>query len=365
MRQALTLSIFIIGLTPALCAQTTASEPNAPGDWLRRAAEQMDLRSLGATPFHMKVTFHAWPGIEMLRPGESPEIITGTGTYEESWVSPHQWRREVTLADYHSVEVESPSGRKMQGNSDYVPSRVLRLMWALFEPVPRQFFSEEYRGKNGAKLKEDSLWDGSQLEMEQVSVGGEPLIRVSERRTDRYFTYADVFFFSPQGRLIWAYRWGIVNTWENETLFNGKTVPRHLSVKVGMRDLVSADIAIEPLVQIDPAAFDLPVGLAEPGRTLRPILRGFEPPVRLSDIPFWSPTLYSAVVVWGNVDRSGRFRELEFLNPLPQSAKDYPIGEIRKIKWRPAELDGTPCEVVIFWEQPFNAAPQPPISMGP
>jgi hypothetical protein len=357
-------------VSPALCAQTATPAPNASVEWLERASEQMNLRSPGAAPFHMKVTFHAWPGIEMLRPKEKPEIITGDGTYEESWVSPHQWRREVTLADYHAVEVESPKGRKMQASSDYEPSRVLRLLWALFEPVPRQFYSEEFRQKNGAKLKEGTLWDGSKLKLEKVTVAGQPFVRVSETRKDRDFTYADIFFFSPQGNLRLADRWGIVNTWENEILFNEKIVPQRLSVKAGKRDLVTADIAIEPLPQADPSAFDLPVGLAEPGLTLRPILYGFQSPARLSEIPYWSQTLYSAVVVWGNVDRSGRYREVEFLSPPPVEAMDYPAAEIRKVKWRPAMVEGNPCEVVIFWEQPVKQGPnagalQPPISMGP
>jgi hypothetical protein len=370
MRHFLVLSGLIFATTRAFCTQAATPPPNASVEWLERASEQMNLRLPGAAPFHLKVTFHAFPGIEMLGPKENAQIITGDGTYEESWVSPHQWRREVTLADYHAIEVESQNGRKMQASSDYIPSRVLRLMWALFEPVPRQFFSQEFRTKDGAKLKEESMWDGSQLKMEQVTVGGHPFVRVSETKRDQSFAYADVFFFSPLGKLILADRWGIVNTWENETLFNGKSVPKHLSVKAGKRDLVAADVAIEPLPQTDPSAFDLPVGLAEPGLTLRPILYGFKSPVRLGSMPFWTPTHYFPVVVWGNVDRSGRYRELEFLDPPPESAKGYPIGEIRKVKWRPAELEGNPCEVVMFWEQPIRQSPnagalQPPISMGP
>jgi hypothetical protein len=364
------ISTFLFGIAPFLCAQSATLQPSTAVAWLERAAEQMNLRLPGAAPFHMKIAFHAFPGIEMLRAGEKSEIVTGDGTYEESWMSPHQWRREVTLADYHALEVESPQGRKMQANSNYIPSRVLRLLWALFEPVPRQFFSEEFRKKNGVKLKEGSLWDGSQLKLEQVTIGSQPFVRVSESRKDQSYTYADVFFFSPRGKLILADRWGIVNTWEGETLFNGKSVPKHMSIKAGKRDLVSADIAIEPLAQTDSAAFDLAEGLAEPGMTLRPILFGFKSPVRLGDMPYWSPTHYSVVVVWGNVDRSGRYRELEFLDPPRENAKGYPIGEIRKVKWRPAQVEGNPCEVVMFWEQPIRQSPnaaalQPPISMGP
>jgi len=44
----------------------------------------MDLRAPGASPFHMKVTFHAYPGEELLSPGQKPQIMTGDGVYEET-----------------------------------------------------------------------------------------------------------------------------------------------------------------------------------------------------------------------------------------------------------------------------------------
>lgn len=65
------------------------------------------MRSPGSKPFHLRVRFHAFAGEELLTPGEKTQFITGDGTYDETWLEPHHWRREVTLADYHAVEAET------------------------------------------------------------------------------------------------------------------------------------------------------------------------------------------------------------------------------------------------------------------
>jgi hypothetical protein len=96
----------------------------------------------GSEPFHMKVTFHAYPGIDFAKPGKST-IVTGEGTYEETWLSPEKWRREVTFGAYHAVEVRADGARKFQASSDYEPSRVLMMLRALLIPIPRLLVEPE------------------------------------------------------------------------------------------------------------------------------------------------------------------------------------------------------------------------------
>src|ERR1700736_6060917 len=87
--------------------QSTKTEVKTPAEWFKRASDQMSLRLPGAAPFHLKVVFHAFPGEELLDSKEAPQMVTGDGTYEETWIAPHQWRREITLGSYRAVEVES------------------------------------------------------------------------------------------------------------------------------------------------------------------------------------------------------------------------------------------------------------------
>ena len=103
--------------TPAP-TQTAVPEPKTSAEWFQRASDIMNLRLPGSAPFHMRITFHASPGMELLSFKEKPEIVTGDGVYEETWLALHQWRREVTLAGYHAIEEESGGGRKMQASSD-------------------------------------------------------------------------------------------------------------------------------------------------------------------------------------------------------------------------------------------------------
>lgn len=55
----------------------TAKEPKSAADWFRRADELTNIRMPGSQPFHMKVKFHAYPGMDFTEPGKSP-IMTGT-----------------------------------------------------------------------------------------------------------------------------------------------------------------------------------------------------------------------------------------------------------------------------------------------
>src|ERR1035437_6846742 len=89
--------IFFASLIIPTAAQSGAADPKDATGWFQRASEQMNLRGPGATPFHMKVVFDALPGLELLGKKEKAQIMTGEGVYEEAWISPHQWRRAVTL----------------------------------------------------------------------------------------------------------------------------------------------------------------------------------------------------------------------------------------------------------------------------
>ena len=114
--------LFFACLILPISAQTNDPDPKDATGWFQRASDQMNLRGFGAAPFHMKVVFTALPGLELLDKKKQPQIITGDGVYEETWIAPHHWRREVTLVNYHAVEVESAKGRMMQASSDYEPS---------------------------------------------------------------------------------------------------------------------------------------------------------------------------------------------------------------------------------------------------
>ena len=67
--------------TLAFAASALAGkDPKKATEWFQRAEDQMYLRAPGSTPFHMKVAFHALPGI-VLDKEESSQIISGDGIF--------------------------------------------------------------------------------------------------------------------------------------------------------------------------------------------------------------------------------------------------------------------------------------------
>lgn len=333
------LALVIACIRP--CAGSDTPEPANSIEWFARAANRMNLRMPGATPFHMTVRFHAYPGDQMLGPKEKSDLITGDGTYEEIWLDPHQWRREITLASYHATEVEGHGVRKFQASSDYEPSRVLMLLTQLNDPVPRALASREFHSGSGWKI-------------DHVTTGDLNLVRLSKTTGSEHADYTDSFYFYPQGILALTNYTGMIATRASYVEFGGKAVPRSLAIQAagGQRNLLTADIRIEPPGEIDPSQFDLPGGPAEPGMTLRPLEFNQVKAPDLSGHYSWqSSTLgphpvYSLV---GVLDRHGYFRELEILlAPNPQDAGIF-MQQVRADHKKPATLDGSPCEVVMRW----------------
>jgi hypothetical protein len=332
----------------ALLLATVVSSAGAQPDqkpkdatmWFQRAAEQMDLRAFGASPFHMKVIFHAFPGI-VLSDKPADQIISGDGTYEETWAAPHEWRREVTFGSYHAVEVESQAGRKMQASSDYEPSRVLMLLEALLYPVPR------------ARSSPLRFGDHPHWRIESGVAGNQSYVKIS-----RTYTRLDVtegYLFLPGGELLQGIDAGVVTNFTNPAVFHGKLVAQHIQIQGGNKqDLVTADLTVEPAGAADPAVLTLPGSPAEPGVTLRPL-----------DFAECSFSYSGESFLWetngptrplGNgreiIDRHGKVHELEVLySPDPKNFEPL-LPLMRSSKYHPSMIDKRPCEVVrlYVWE---------------
>jgi hypothetical protein len=302
----------------------------------------MNIRLPGSAPFHMRVTFHAFPGLEYPRKGEKPQIITGDGVYEETWLAPHQWRREVTFTGYHAVEVESDHGRKMRASTDYEPSRVMMLINAMLEPIPRSLSSLEYRQDRKAKG-----WHIDNLTNADAS-----LVRISRGQwTYNSAEFTDSFFFSTHGLLFLRDQEGLKTNWSNAVAFESKIVPARITVTGGERMLLSADVTIAPTGQASPSPgdFELTGASAEPGMTLRP-LQSFDVknPFRLSADPVWEQPNHSGFSIAGVVDRYGAYREAELVlgvNLPPEEELVRLMTQLRKSRWHPATIDGSPCQL--------------------
>jgi len=330
-------SLLLVCLALPAAAQAVEPEPKTSMEWFTRASDRMNLRLPGSPAFHMTVKFHAFPG----KLAEKSEFKIGGGVYEETWLSLHEWRREVTLADFHAVEKDSGGVRKMQASGDYEPSRVLMLMDALLTPIPRNFMSREFRDEGASGWKID-----------HVSSGALTLVRISKSHGNERGDSSTTFFFLPRGFLAIRNDAGLTTRWENDTPFGNAVVPQHLSIKAGDRDLLIADVAIEGARKVDPATFDLPGGPAEPGMTLRPF-NAFE--VKRPDLSEhfeWRSSNTGTVPVFsfrGVLDRHGRYRELEEILAPNENDAWMTLDHFRQAKHSPAEIDGSPCQLAMIW----------------
>jgi hypothetical protein len=258
------LLVTVLVLTDSEGAQSHAAspgqalQPQTATDWFRRADNLTNLRVPGSAPFHIKVTFHAWPGEDFAQPGQSP-ILTGDGSYDEIWLSPEKWRREVTLGSYHAIEVRANGVRKFQASSDYEPSRVLMLLDALLDTVPRNFLSPELE-------RAEPKW-----KLHRGNAGDAQVVLLRFNRNSEYIPASSTYEFSFDGLLLRASSAGLTTVWQDQQSSGGKWFPRSLSIGTRHDNLLTASITLSSPGTTDAGTFQLPGEAADPGSTLRPL----------------------------------------------------------------------------------------------
>lgn len=310
-------------------------------NWFQRACDRMNLRLPGNAPFHLKVRFHAYPGIELLPPGRA-QILNGDGDYEETWISPHLWRREVKLGEYHAIEVDSGRARKMMATSDYVPSRVVMLMAALYFPI-----LEELQNREPVLRR---TW-----KMQKFSDGVTERVRIftPEAHTNQ-MEFQDSYTFLPSGVLVRSNEWDVTTTFEDETPFGDRFVPRQIRIQADAeRDLLTAEIAIDPPTRTNADFFDLPASPAEPGMSLRPRTGWGIQNARSKHLVQDPGTVgLPELLLRINITRQGMTRDVEIIRIKGAwFGADQILAAARNREFEPARVDGSPCQ--IWWPIPY------------
>ena len=134
-------ALILVALCSPLCGQIKRTSVPI-GDALARALAKGSITGEGARPFHIRV--------EVSEP-ENPQSPY-QGSFEEWWVSPDQWRREVTDKDGMRQTIVVAGGKKTEKDEgDYFPVWLRNFVKAVFDPIP-----------NAAQ------WAGSGLMIEQT-----------------------------------------------------------------------------------------------------------------------------------------------------------------------------------------------------
>ena len=115
-------------LASALVAPAQVKHTIVPlADVLAKATAESSLTAPGSQPFHLRLTI-AEP--------ENPQSPYG-GTLEEWWVSPQQWRRELTSKDgLHQLIVVHDGAHTEQDTGDYLPLWLRNFVTAVTDPIP-------------------------------------------------------------------------------------------------------------------------------------------------------------------------------------------------------------------------------------
>lgn len=122
--------LLTIALLAGVCVPASGQIKRASipmGDALTKALAKSCLTGKDAAPFHVRV---------IVSEPENPDSPY-QGTIEEWWLSPNQWRREVTAKDGMKQTIVVVDGKKTERDEgDYFPLWLRSFVTALTDPVP-------------------------------------------------------------------------------------------------------------------------------------------------------------------------------------------------------------------------------------
>lgn len=190
--------------------------------YFQRGRDLTFPRTDGSPAFHLKGTF------------EGAGIFAGfQGAYEETWIAPNRWRREITILEATIVESRIDEDYYMQP----VASGIYKIVDRVFS-----LFGGEFPGY--AYASPDTDWNMADVEFENT-----PAIRVGMGRMgdDGQMQYPFAYYFDQDGKLL-------ARTSNPETIiysefaeFAGKQIPHRIDSKFdGVHALSARIVLIEP-----------------------------------------------------------------------------------------------------------------------
>ena len=177
-----------IFLTGIMCVGSSSA---SDGDKLRQGSELLtkavslqDIRAQGAKPFHFQAK------IEAQRIVSKPV----TGSYDEIWMSPEKWRREINFSGFDQVEVGSSNSKWVSRNAGFRP-RVAYLTSLALE----NFFTPEAAPSEKITSLRQKKKKGLLLQCVQLEVGHSDRelcfdpsgVLAMEEHLNQRFEYAD------------------------------------------------------------------------------------------------------------------------------------------------------------------------------
>ena len=301
---------------PADYQNLTANQPQVK-PMFDRARAINDLRLEGAPGFHLKASFHS-------------EDNSAKGTYEETWVSPNKWRREVKLNETSVLEVRTEDSFYRIFPGKYAPRLADDVMESLSFSLP---------GDNGGDLH-DADWSAV-----NANLGNLPLLRLSNgyiNPQNKPDALTLIYFVDEKTALIRGrYHFSSVTIFNDLQSFEGKMVARKLTLMGA--DISKLDINIDTLernVNPDENIFSV--------AGVKPLYTSAEEDVRFTQphavhtvnpsIPGW----HGRVTCGLSLDQHGHVRDVDVKGNVDESVIRPIRTALMGWEYEPATMNGRP-----------------------
>jgi TonB family protein len=234
----LVLASLSIPLAAAAQTDSTAEVGDAAKEKMLAAIKINGLTGSDVQPWHLKASF------KVLYKQSS---ISDQGTFEELWASPSKYRRAYTSAVVSQTEYGSENLPLVAGSRDPIPSPLSRLRVLILGPMP----NERTIASRGVSTVQQEI-DGAE----------QPCIAVNPIHMGEILIPGTAYCLDADGVLLRsaedAPRVSQV-TFKNPIDFQGHKLARDIEWSDAGTVLLSIHIdSLEPLTQIDDAAFQAP-----------------------------------------------------------------------------------------------------------
>jgi TonB family protein len=282
---------------------------------IEKSQKLSDPRTEGAAPFHLKASFEAREGL--------------TGLYEETWLSPTRWRRQVQLGTVNVV-------RSLSGDNLYEKSvgadSTPKLINFVFDNITSHFPRTD-----GSFIEGD--WGQS-----AVSFDGLDTVRISRGAVDEENQpiSGGAYWFDSAGLLRGAYVQPQITIYRDFALWDGKQIPRTMELAQNGKRILSITIQqIEAAGQTQDSLFALagirPTAVPRHGEYDGPVLKAEPTRMAKPDNPRHG---HGTVLVDVQLDAHGRVLWAELRQSGEKALDDAALRAAMKWEFQPMEIQG-------------------------
>jgi TonB family protein len=301
---------------PADYQKVDASQPTARSMFDRMRAAG-DLRIEGAPAFHVKANFQSEDG-------------SAKGTYEESWISPEKWRREVKLNDTTVLEVRTETAFYRTFPGKYAPRLADDIMDAISFNLP---------GDNGSDFH-DPDWGVTETKLSNL-----PVLRLSAGYINpqgRPDPLARQFFVEEKTAFLRGrYHYSAITIFNDLQPFGQKVVARKLTIIGSSAGKVEITIdTLEPATNVNEAIFT--VAGVKPVFTTDTEDERFTQPVSIYTVKPSVPGWHGRVTCAVQIDEHGHVRDVDVKGTADESVIKLIRAALMNWEYAPATINGHP-----------------------